>query len=92
MRLSLFCFSFLDEFNRGYCSVIVQVFDEDGGTVSVAEDVEVFFPVGVAVAGVVGANGFAFEGVAGGLVDYAPPASGNAVNLRKFNVNICACR
>lgn len=30
----------------------------------VAEDVEVFFPVGVAVAGVVGADGFAFEGVA----------------------------
>ena len=36
---------------------------------SVAEDVEVFFPVGVAVAGVVGADGFAFEGVAGGLVE-----------------------
>ncbi len=35
----------------------------------VAEDVEVFFPVGVAVAGVVGADGFAFEGVAGGLVE-----------------------
>ena len=34
-----------------------------------AEDVEVFFPVGVAVAGVVGADGFAFEGVAGGLVE-----------------------
>ena len=30
-----------------------------------AEDVEVFFPVGVAVAGVVGADGFAFEGVVG---------------------------
>ena len=28
----------------------------------VAEDVEVFFPVGVAVAGVVGADGFAVEG------------------------------
>lgn len=35
----------------------------------VAEDVEVFFPVGVAFAGVVGADGFAFEGVAGGLVE-----------------------
>lgn len=34
-----------------------------------AEDVEVFFPVGVAFAGVVGADGFAFEGVAGGLVE-----------------------
>ena len=35
----------------------------------VAEDVEVFFPVGVAVAGVVGADGFAFEDVASGLVE-----------------------
>ena len=31
----------------------------------VAEDVEVFFPVGISVAGVVSADGFAFEGVAG---------------------------
>ena len=42
-----------------------------------AEDVEVFFPVGVAVAGVVGADGFAFEGVAGGLVE----AVGEGVGL-----------
>ena len=35
----------------------------------VAEDIEVFFSVGVAVAGVVGVDGFAFEGVAGGLVE-----------------------
>lgn len=42
----------------------------------VAEDVEVFFPVGVVV-GVVGADGFAFEGVAGGLVE----AGGEGVGL-----------
>ena len=35
----------------------------------VAEDVEVFFPVGVAFAGVVGADGFAFEGDVFGFRD-----------------------
>ena len=34
-----------------------------------AEDVEVFFPVGVAVAGVVVADGFAFEGDVFGFGD-----------------------
>ena len=45
----------------------------------VAEDVEVFFPVGVAVAGVVGADGFAFEGVAGGLVEAGGEGVGEGV-------------
>ena len=45
----------------------------------VAEDVEVFFPVGVAVAGVVGADGFAFEGVAGGLVEALGEGVGEGV-------------
>ena len=45
----------------------------------VAEDVEVFFPVGVAVAGVVGAAGFAFEGVAGGLVEAVGEGVGEGV-------------
>ena len=44
-----------------------------------AEDVEVFFPVGVAVAGVVGADGFAFEGVAGGLVEAGGEGVGEGV-------------
>ena len=45
----------------------------------VAEDVEVFFPVGVAVAGVVGADGFAFEGVVGGLVETGGEGVGEGV-------------
>ena len=45
----------------------------------VAEDVEVFFPVGVAVAGVVGTDGFAFEGVAGGLVEAGGEGVGEGV-------------
>ena len=45
----------------------------------VAEDVEVLFPVGVAVAGVVGADGFAFEGVAGGLVEAGGESVGEGV-------------
>ena len=45
----------------------------------VAEDVEVFFLVGVAVAGVVGADGFAFEGVAGGLVEAGGEGVGEGV-------------
>ena len=45
----------------------------------VAEDVEVFFPVGVAVAGVVGADGFAFEGVVGGLVEAGGEGVGEGV-------------
>ena len=45
----------------------------------VAEDVEVFFPVGVAVAGVVSADGFAFEGVAGGLVETGGEGIGEGV-------------
>ena len=45
----------------------------------VAEDVEVFFPVGVAVAGVVGADGFAFEGVASGLVEAVGEGVGEGV-------------
>ena len=45
----------------------------------VAEDVEVFFPVGVAVAGVVGADSFAFEGVAGGLVEAGSEGVGEGV-------------
>ena len=45
----------------------------------VAEDVEVFFPVGVAVAGVVGADGFAFESVAGGLVEAGGEGVGEGV-------------
>lgn len=44
-----------------------------------AEDVEVFFPVGVAFAGVVGADGFAFEGVAGGLVEAGGEGVGESV-------------
>ena len=34
-----------------------------------AEDIEILFPVWISVSGVVGADGFAFEGVAGGLVE-----------------------
>ena len=45
----------------------------------VAEDVEVFFPVGVAVSCVVGAYGFAFEGVAGGLVEAVGEGVGEGV-------------
>ena len=45
----------------------------------VAEDVEVFFPVGVAFAGVVGADGFPFEGVAGGLVEAGGEGVGESV-------------
>ena len=41
--------------------------------------VEVFFPVGIAVAGVVGADGFAFEGVAGGLVEAGGEGVGEGV-------------
>ena len=44
-----------------------------------AEDVEVFFPVGVAVAGVVGADDFAFEGVTGGLVEAGGEGVGEGV-------------
>ena len=43
--------------------------------------VEVFFPVGIAVAGVVGADGFAFEGVAGGLVEAGGEGVGEGVGL-----------
>ena len=50
----------------------------------VAEDVEVFFPVGVAVAGVVGADGFAFEGVAGGLVEAGGEGVGEGVGVGVF--------
>ena len=45
----------------------------------VAEDVEVFFPVGVTVASVVGADGFAFEGVAGRLVEAGGEGVGEGV-------------
>ena len=45
----------------------------------VAEDVEVFFPVGVVVSCVVGADGFAFEGVAGGLVEAGGEGIGEGV-------------
>ena len=45
----------------------------------VAEDVEVFFPVGVAVSFVVGTYGFAFEGVAGGLVEAGSEGVGEGV-------------
>ena len=38
-----------------------EVFDEDGGTVGVAEDVEVFFPVGISVSCVVGADYLVLE-------------------------------
>ena len=58
-----------------------EVFGEDGGAGGVAEDVEVFFPVGIAVAGVVGADGFAFEGVAGGLVEAGGEGVGEGVGL-----------
>ena len=44
-----------------------------------AEDVEVFFPVGVAVAGVVAADGFAFKGGAGGLVEAGGEGVGEGV-------------
>ena len=47
----------------------------------VAEDVEVFFPVGVAVAGVVGADGFAFEGVVGELVEAGDEGVGEGVTF-----------
>ena len=43
----------------------------------VAEDVEVFFPLGVA--GIVGADGFAFGGVAGGLVEAGGEGVGEGV-------------
>ena len=45
----------------------------------VAEDVEVFFPVGVAVAGVVGADDLVFEGAAGGLVEAGGEGVGEGV-------------
>ena len=45
----------------------------------VAEDVEVFFPVGGAFAGVVGADSFAFEDVAGGLVEAGGEGVGESV-------------
>ena len=45
----------------------------------VAEDVEVFFPVGVAVAGVVGADGLAGEVLFGGLVEAVGEGVGGGV-------------
>ena len=63
--------------------------------------VEVFFPVGIAVAGVVGADGFAFEGVAGGLVEaggegvgtYRTPHNAKLPNESApiFHANIWEC-
>lgn len=44
-----------------------------------AEDVEVFFPVGVAVAGVVDADGLAGEVLFGGLVEAVGEGVGGGV-------------
>ena len=43
------------------------------------EDIEILLPVGVAVSCVVGADGFAFEGVAGGLVEACGEGVGEGV-------------
>ena len=55
------------------------VFTEHCHAWSFSEDIEVFLPVGISVSCVVGADGFTFEGVAGGLVEAGGEGVGEGV-------------